>query len=367
MKTLILSCNTGQGHNSCAGAIREAYARKGLCCEAVDAMAFISPHFSRFLSWGHTTLYRELPRLSRWGYDYMEKHSDLFSPGTGRLLSGGTARLRQYILDGHYDAVICTHVFSALLVTAMLQERPMRLKTAFVATDHTCSPGVDQSRLDRYFVPDGAVKQVFVDAGIPAEKLTVSGIPIRSVFYQARDKAAAKRQMGMDPDKPHLLMACGSMGCGPMLQMAKQLAGPEHQVSIVCGTNEKLRRTLEKQWQANANVRVLGYAQDMAGLMDSADLYLTKPGGLSVTEAAAKRLPMVLVDAVAGCEEYNRRHFVRQGGAGTGDSAEAVTGLCLQLLRDEPRRREMAQALARHPAADAAQVICSTMTGGAVQ
>ena len=80
-------------------------------------------------------------------------------------------------------------------------------------------------------------------------------------------------------------------------------------------------------------------------MMDSADLYLTKPGGLSTSEAAAKRLPMVLIDAVAGCEEYNRNYFVAVGGAVTAEEPEELAALCLDLVRDQTKISSMRSCL----------------------
>ena len=68
MNTLILSCNTGQGHNSCAAAIKEYYDQMGQPCAVEDALAFISEGISAFISWGHSTVYRHLPWLFRLGY-----------------------------------------------------------------------------------------------------------------------------------------------------------------------------------------------------------------------------------------------------------------------------------------------------------
>lgn len=368
MRTLILSCSTGQGHNSCAGAIAEVYRNNGQVCESADSLSFVSEGFSRFLSWGHTTMYRRLPWLFRWGYGYFEKHSAMLRENSMiyKLLTCGTRRLREYIVQGQFEAVICTHVFSALQVTAMLREQPMALKTAFVATDYTCYPGIGYSALDLYFIPAESLAGGYRDAGILDRKIVCSGIPIRRMFLEAGDKGAAKERFGIEADCPHLLMVCGSMGCGPMKQLAKQLsrAGTDFEVTIVCGTNDKLRRTLEKRCVYRPHIHILGYVKDMAGLMDSADVYLTKPGGLSVTEAAAKHLPMVFIDAVAGCEEYNRRYYVRQGSAMTGSGAEEAAAQCLQLLRNEDKRRQMAQALQECQTFDAAQVIFTAMTAG---
>ena len=77
----------------------------------------------------------------------------------------------------------------------------------------------------------------------------------------------------------------------------------------------------------------------MSRLMDSADLYLTKPGGISVSEASVKGLPMVFIDAVAGCEEYNKIYFIRKRAAKTGKTVRDIADVCVDLLQ-KPRKLE---------------------------
>ena len=91
--------------------------------------------------------------------------------------------------------------------------------------------------------------------------------------------------------------------------------------------------------------------------MDSADLYLTKPGGLSVTESKTKELPMVFVDAVAGCEEYNLRYFVSKGGAVTGSTNVELTKRCLALMGNEQELERMHQDLGALNNGNAAEII----------
>ena len=76
----------------------------------------------------------------------------------------------------------------------------------------------------------------------------------------------------------------------------------------------------------------------MSRLMDSADLYLTKPGGISVTEASVKTLPMVFIDAVAGCEEYNLRFYLSVGGAATEKEIPELAALCAELLTNDEKK-----------------------------
>ena len=85
--------------------------------------------------------------------------------------------------------------------------------------------------------------------------------------------------------------------------------------------------------------------EDMASLLESADVYLTKPGGLSSTEAAVAAVPMVFIDAVAGCEEYNLRYFCDRGCALAGWAAEDTAALCLSLLQNAGLREEMRRNL----------------------
>lgn len=160
---------------------------------------------------------------------------------------------------------------------------------------------------------------------------------------------------------------CGSMGCGPLKKMAKLLCeGMDEttELSIVCGTNKKLQQKLTKSFGCVTNIHIHGFVQDMSLVMDSADLYLTKPGGLSTTEAAAKKLPMVFIDIVSGCEAYNRNYFVDLGGAVTANTPEDAAHLCLELMNKKERLAQMKNALEVLPYQNAANYICEIMGSG---
>jgi len=366
MRTLILTCNTGGGHNTCAKAIQQVFHNNGEVCDIADSLHFTSDRFSRFMSWGHATMYRHISGLFRWGYGFAEKHPDVMKEDSVayRILSVGAERLREYICSGGYDTVISAHVFGGLLLDRMQKEHPLNLKTAFIATDYTCSPGASSCHYSRYFIPHEKLIPEFTAQGIPGDRIVVSGIPIGHDFYSRQEKRQAKKNLGIDPSHTHLLMMCGSMGCGPLEEMTKVFKvqmDASMELSIVCGTNEKLRQELGNIAAGDARIHIYGFTDRMNDLMDSADLYLTKPGGLSITEAAAKKLPMVLIDAVAGCEKYNLDFFVESGGAATADSPEELVGLCMALVKDEHRLAAMAESLSCITEKPAAEAIFSAM------
>lgn len=366
MRTLILSCNTGEGHNSCAKAIQAEYAVHGEPCEIVDALQFISKRASRFICDWHTRIYRHAPKLYGAGYRNVENRTSLFREGTTvyRYLTSGSERLYRFICAGDYDAVICTHVFPALAMTAMLERHPMPLLTGFVATDYTCSPSVEDSALDYYFIPDETLKDEFAACGVPREKLVASGIPVKPAFYHAVDKSAAKAELGIPADHQHILMMCGSIGCGPIRELAEELAirlTPEQELTVVCGANEELCGKLQKHFTGNRQLHIHGMVHNVPQLMHSADIFLTKPGGLSTTEAAACDLPMVLMDTVAGCEGHNLDFFLGRGGAVTSRTPKLLADTAMALLADPERLEKMSAAFRRPESETPAQRIFRIM------
>ncbi len=367
MKILILSDNTGGGHNACAKAIEEYFARQGAECVTIDALRFISRGVSTGVSKGFDAMYRHFAWFFRNGYQYMEKHPGMFHDRSPvyRLLTLGCDKLYRYILRNGFDGVICPHMFSALMITHLRRVYGLDLPASFVATDYTCSPLVKDSSLDRTFIPHPSLAYDFVCDNIPLETIVGCGIPVRQMFYRSKPKADAMSDHSIPADCQHLVMMGGSMGCGPMVALAERLTIlPEDvHLTIVCASNRSLQRKLLRQFGDRPNYHIRGFVRDMSTLMDSADLLLTKPGGIGVTEAALKNLPMVFIDAVAGCEEYNRLYFTRCGGAKTAPDVKGLALLCRDLLAEEDKLAQMRACLAALDKTNAAQAIYDFYAG----
>lgn len=365
MSVLILSANTGQGHNSCARAIQAVCAARGIPCEIRDTLAYLSPEVSKLVSEGHVLMYRKMPRLLSASYHSAERHPKAYTDRSPlyKFLASGVKKLLPEVLEGGFDTILCVHVFASLMVTELCHRCAKPLRTAFLATDYTCSPTCGDFRLGLYFVPPGLTEK-FVQAGLPKDRILETGIPLRPDFHEPGDPAAAKAAFGVDPGHRHLLVMCGSMGCGPMEDLVRDIGGRlpgDCELTVVCGTNHSLHRRLTLEWEHNPRVHVQGYVENMSVLMDGADLYLTKPGGISVTEATRKRLPMVLVNAVAGCEDDNLRYFTTLGAAVTADTPEELSALCLSLLRDPQSLREMAARYDPIARPHAEEAICDAL------
>ena len=277
MSTLILSCSTGQGHNSCAQAIKEYYDAKGEMCALEDALDFISHTLERFISWGHATMYRHFRWLFKVAYGYSERHPSFLGSTSVvyQLLSLGVEHLKDYILQSGFDAVICTHPFASLMMTELQSRYHLPLAIGLVATDYTCNPGTKESVADVHFIPDGSLSVDFECPNIEDDQICASGIPIRQKFYQRVDKSEAKRMFDIPEHHRHLVMMCGSMGCGPMKRLAWLMSfrlPEETDMTIVCGNNKRLEKKLRRHYAGNAQMHIRGYVDNMSALMDSADL-----------------------------------------------------------------------------------------------
>ncbi len=366
MNTLILSCNTGEGHNACARAIKEYFEMQGEHCVIADSLAFTSESMSKFISDWHVRLYRHMPTAFGLGYGFAERHPSTLAEGSAayKVLTHGRKNLYNFIKINGFDNVICTHVFSAMMVSRMREKFPIDIKTSLIHTDYTIFPGTTATDMDIYFIPHSFLEPVFINAGIKNEKLVSAGIPVKQGFYSAVSKEEAKRSMGLDVNKPHIIMMSGSMGCGPVEETAAYLAnnmGDNCQLSIVCGTNTKMKEHLEKVMAGKSNVHVLGFVQNVSLLLDSADLYFTKPGGISTSEAAKKRLPMVFIQAVGGCETHNFRFFTGIGAAVSAKNPRDLAQKGLDIIATEGKLKEMSEAYSEELSSNGSEIIYNTL------
>ena len=160
-----------------------------------------------------------------------------------------------------------------------------------------------------------------VALGVPADQVTVSGIPIDPVFAEPKDARAMRRKHGLDEDTFTILVSAGGFGVGPVEHIIQALSGLSHpaQVVVVCGRNEELPARLSRvvrklpPGRRASTFTLLGFTTEMDELMSAADLFVGKPGGLTTSEALAKGLPMVVINPIPGQEERNSDHLLEEG------------------------------------------------------
>lgn len=315
MRILLLSGNTGEGHNSAAKALSEYFEAQGCQCDIHDGLQYLRFSAGDFISWGHKFVYRKLPRIFGIGYRCAQHirnrrpYQQLLKRRAKKMmrkLPHNKKRLMEFIKAGKYDAVISVHVFIAGMMSELRQCGALDIPSFFLATDYSCYPGINQLDVDAWMVPHGNMIPQLISLGIPEDKIVPTGIPIRSDFAKKQERSEARRVLELPEKKKIVVLSCGSMGASNMGSMVLAITEslPDDAMLIaICGNNKVLERNLKILH--TKKLMVLGYVDCMSTYMDAADLFITKPGGLSTTEAMYKQVPTVLVHAVPGCETGN--------------------------------------------------------------
>ena len=346
MRVLILTCNTGGGHNAVAAALKESFESRGVGCDVMDGLGFISKKASKFVSKWHTRFYRRYPELYKAGYMSAEKDQgmDRRDGPVYRYIARGARRLGRTIYSGGYGAVVCVHVIPAMMMTALKQSWRDCPVFCFVATDYTCSPTVGACTPDICVIPHEKLTEEFVACGIDRESILPAGIPVRRVFREQGDRAAARKALGLPAEGRHIVLMSGSIGCGPMGDVAEELDIRLEKgdfASVLCGSNKQMRYALELRHLCR--VEAVGFTTQVALYMDSADVLVSKPGGISITEAGTRGVPLLLADMVGGCETRNQEFFNAHGWAESCPPAD-MAAAALKLLPDEKRRQDVVSA-----------------------
>lgn len=317
MEALILSCGTGGGHNSAARAIAEECGRRGCKATVLNPYTLYSIRLAQKIDSSYISMVQNRPRLFGAMYRAGQLYRNLPVRSPVYYVNRGMAHIMQAYLRQHtYDIVILTHLYPAEIMTN-LRDRGVRIpKTVYVSTDYVCIPFTEETECDGYVIPAPDLAADYVRRGIPAEKLHPFGIPTGRAFALPETAAQARARLHLDPDKHYVLVAGGSMGGGTIRQtihalLEKLTDRPDTALLIVCGNNRHLYEELAPQ--QSDRVLVVGHTGDMAGYMRAADLFVTKPGGLSSTEAAVCGVPMVHAAGIPGCETYNADYFSAHG------------------------------------------------------
>ena len=149
---------------------------------------------------------------------------------------------------------------------------------------------------------------------IPKEKLYPLGIPTADTGVERISPEEAKRQLGLDPAKEYLLIAGGSMGAGALEEVVEILYRVRSlhkcKLIMVCGNNQQLYSRLQKRYADK--IELVGYTDKMPLYLKAGSIFITKPGGLSSTEAAAARIPLIHICPIPGCETKNMQSQDRE-------------------------------------------------------
>jgi processive 1,2-diacylglycerol beta-glucosyltransferase len=363
-RVLIFSASAGTGHVKAAEALEKAFRLDPRVEEVAhqDALHYTNKLFRDFYSKLYAKLITAAPEFLGWWYKTSDEpwKSDGMRLRLDRL---NTGPLVKYIREFDPDITVCTHFMPAGIISHLIAKGELDANLSIVVTDLDFHAMWLSRVFHRYFVAIDETKAHLEALGIPAERVTVSGIPVDPVFSEPLDRATARMAFGLDANKTTLLLSAGALGVGPTEFIVQRLTQLKHdvQIIVICGRSEELRNNITAAVDGDARFKVIGYSDRMHELMKMADLFIGKPGGLTTSEALCCGLPMVIVSPIPGQEERNSDHLLEDGVAIKCNEITTIPFKIDQLL-DDPMRLDLMRRRALQLAKpDAAKRVASTL------
>jgi processive 1,2-diacylglycerol beta-glucosyltransferase len=327
MKVLILLTDTGGGHHRASLALKKTIEKdSGNQVRIEDALLYSS----KFLHWAVSNLYMlfatKMPKFYGKVYNSADKIS-LLDKGVHAIASLYSSRLGKLTDEFQPDCIISCHAFCSDMVSALKKKNRTNALLFNIITDYAPHAAYMNSNVDAYIVGcDDMVQQLRDQYNVDCSIIYPLGIPIYDTFYIKEDKIAARENLGLNPYKKTVLMMAGSFGVTNILEIYKSLNKyPEdYQLVVVTGKNEKLfnkfqtivkngyiKTKKEGTIRIKIPTKLCYFVEDIEHYMSAADIIVTKPGGLTISEAMAKDLPMAIFRSYDGQEKDNADYLAR--------------------------------------------------------
>lgn len=301
-KILIISSDTGGGHRSAAIALVEGVQRfwEGES-KAVRVIKGIeeSHHITEKLVNGYNWVLRNKQHWMKYLYWVVNR----VRPETREFFHKRCIRYFNEVVEKWLPhVVVSVHPLTQHIVAKVLKQLNLTdsVPLVTVVTDPCYGfwKGWACDDVSLYLVANDDARQQLVDYGVSPEKIKISGMPVHPKFHEVDEKDAqsARTAFGLDPDKFTVFVNAGWIGGGNIPKIFKELANGELDVQAVflAGKNEALRIEAEEIAQhAKFPIKVIGYSDEIEKLMQSANVMVSKLGGLTTFEALACRLPII--------------------------------------------------------------------------
>lgn len=318
MKVLFLTNTAGQGHHSTAKALYDMLKSEGVECRIIDTYEYTDPVRYKIIDRGYLMATSKLPKaygIFYRAFEKMPKRESLYSPMNVDNFILGLKLKKFFDNEFNPDVIVCTHVFSAQVVNVMKARGWIKAPIIGIVTDYTIHPfWEDVPYVDYIVIASEMLTMQAVKRGISKEKILPLGIPVNPKFSKKIDKAEARDMLGIDRDKLTVLLMSGSMGYGNIANVLAQIDSidADFQIIAVCGNNNNARLRI-KNMKTRKKVYCYGFVNNIDVMMDAADCIVTKPGGLTTSEALAKNLPIVMINPIPGQEERNVEFLLNNG------------------------------------------------------
>jgi len=361
---LVLSVSAGNGHLRASEALELAIRQlvPRAVVKNVDVLSLSVRPLRFCFSQAYVGLIDSAPSVLGFFYNRMDRYrppeqqSHRWDRVRVALEKIGMRRFLKLLRSQPWDLIINTHFLSGEVVASLCEKHQCDAKHVTVVTDFESHRLWATQPCAHYYMATEEAARYLECFGVPGEDITVTGIPIHPVFAVPKNKSECRARLGLSDDRPVILQLAGGHGVGPMEEIFRALLDVEApiQIVVVAGRNTAAQRQLQTlSVPPRHRATIFGYRNDMDELMAAADLAVTKPGGLTTSEAMARGLPLAIVNPVPGQEERNSDYLLECGAAIKINHVPTLAFKVTQLLCDRERLARLQSSARRlgHPRA----------------
>lgn len=301
--------NIPTGHHSVANALISSL-KKRIQGEfvSIDFLSYFNPRIERAVTNLYLNWISYSPATYNWAYDYFAypssstKYRQIYE-------SLFLTKMQRLLLEEHPDLIVCTQAYPSLLISCLKVQGKINTPVINVYTDFFINNIWGHRGIDYHFVADVPFKDELIQKyGVPKNQVFITGIPVDEWLVPTA------RQQKLSPPY-HILIAGGNNGLGDVNELLQALKNSsDFYCTVLCGNNKRLFTEI-KSWQIK-NIFPLSYIsskREMALLYDQVDAIVTKPGGVTISEALWKRIPIFVYSALPGQEQFNQQYLTTQG------------------------------------------------------
>ena len=319
MKFLILSSSFGDGHSKAAKAITSYIEKIDKTAEIkiTGPDEYVGPMYDRVIVNFYFNIIKLTPGLYSSLYKMVDEY-DTPKKILGTIHKMLSFKLKKTIKEFDPDFIICTHPFPLQYIASIKKKLPKKTKIIAIITDFHAHNIYLYPEIDMYIVASRFLKSKFVERGIKENKVSAIGIPVETSFLKKEDKDIIRKKLNL-PNKTTIMIMGGGFGFGKIKEMVISLMDNKNdlEILVITGNNKKLKKDLEilvSEKQKN-NFVIYGYSDQIPELMSVSDFLITKPGGLTLSEALAKNTTIITYSPLPGQEEYNSDFLQKFGAA----------------------------------------------------
>jgi processive 1,2-diacylglycerol beta-glucosyltransferase len=334
-RVLLLSEGFGAGHTQAAHALSVSLRilSPDIQTRVLELGSFLHPTLAPWILTAYRKTVTKQPKL--YGLMYRSQYKKSLNRFTQlalhRIFYAQTAAVINQLRP---DTIVCTHPFPNAVISR-LKRAGLNVPLCTVITDYDAHGTWVSSEVNKYLVSTPGVKEKLLTWGIMSDAIEVTGIPVHPNFWEQHNREELRAQFGLKA-MPTVLIMGGGWGLMNNKETMRYFTDWREKIQlIIClGNNEKALAELsvDERFQ-HENIRLLGFTREVDKWMDVSDLLITKPGGMTCTEALSKGIPMLFYKPIPGQEEENLQYFTQRG-FGEEITSEATIDHWFQTLVD---------------------------------